>query len=78
MRRVARSRRLAPNALILAHLQQAEAAQAQDIAFNKSIARNAALVSEAKLRQIWDTPEDAAAWSHLLVKVRTVTRYERT
>jgi hypothetical protein len=65
LRRVARSRGLKPDALILALLQEAEAQQAQEVAFNKNIARNAALLSEAKLRQICDTPEEDAAWSHL-------------
>lgn len=31
----------------------------------KSLAHTTALLSEAKLRQIWDTPEEDAAWSHL-------------
>ncbi|WP_309707608.1 hypothetical protein [Armatimonas sp.] len=62
LRRVARSRGLKPDALILALLQEAEA---QEITLNKSIARSAALLTGAKLRQIGDTPEDAAAWSHL-------------
>ena len=65
LRRVARSRGLAPDALILALLQEAEAHREQETAFSKSLARNAALLSEAKLRQIWDTPEEDAAWSHL-------------
>lgn len=65
LRRVARSCGLKPAALTLALLQEAEAQQAQESAFNKSTARSAALLSEAKLRQIGDTPEDAAAWSHL-------------
>nr|WP_309695380.1 hypothetical protein [Armatimonas sp.] len=62
LRRVARSRGLKPDALILMLLQEAEA---QESAFNKNIARSAALLSEAKLRKLWDTPEEDAAWSHL-------------
>lgn len=65
LRRVARSRGLKPDALILTLLQEAEAEREQESAFSKAIARNTALLSEAKLRQIWDTPEEDAAWSHL-------------
>ena len=65
LRRVARSRGLAPADLIQALLEEEEQEQAQEAAFAKSLARNAALLSEAKLRQLWDTPEEDAAWSHL-------------
>lgn len=46
-------------------LEEEEQEQAQEATFAKSLARNAALLSEAKLRQVWDTPEEDAAWSHL-------------
>lgn len=65
LRRVARSRGLAPIALIEALLEKEEQEQKEEAAFSKSLARNAALLSEAKLRQLWDTPEEDAAWSHL-------------
>jgi hypothetical protein len=65
LRRVARSRGLKPDALIVALLKQAEQEEEQEKAFSQNLAHNAALLSEAKLRQIWDTPEEDAAWSHL-------------
>ena len=46
--------------------------------FNENLGRMTALASESVLRSLWDTPEEDAAWQHLLKSTRRTAAHVAT